>query len=253
MKTKPKPDSHWLRAGISGKPVAIDRTARVLRGYVVAQKGPFKSEGRGEFDDFLMPALQRTIAFEEVHEVAVLVAQKLHFDMASAANELFEKDIRNTERGLGLALGLLDRFVELIGLVGDAHASAAAPHRRLDDDGKAELLGELARLRLGLDPVVAAGEDRHLGFLRETPGRDTVLLSQDESPLAPATFRRGLRELLEKEFLFRSPYDGTFFVNIRFMFNGDRLAFVKGYRLKKADADQGTLPLPPPENTHQGE
>jgi len=83
--------------------------------------------------------------------------------------------------------------------------------------------------------------------LRETPGRDTVLLSQDESPLAPATFRRGLRELLEKEFLFRSPYDGTFFVNIRFMFNGDRLAFVKGYRLKKADADQGTLPLAPPE------
>ena len=83
--------------------------------------------------------------------------------------------------------------------------------------------------------------------LRETPGRDTVLLSQDESPLAPATFRRGLRELLEKEFLFRSPYDGTFFVNIRFMFNGDRLAFVKGYRLKKADADQGTLALPVPE------
>lgn len=83
--------------------------------------------------------------------------------------------------------------------------------------------------------------------LRETPGRDTVLLSQDESPLAPATFRRGLRELLEKEFLFRSPYDGTFFVNIRFMFNGDRLAFVKGYRLKQADPDQGALPLPAPE------
>jgi hypothetical protein len=82
--------------------------------------------------------------------------------------------------------------------------------------------------------------------LRETPGRDTVLLSQDESPLAPATFRRGLRELLEKEFLFRSPYDGTFFVNIRFMFNGDRLAFVKGYRLKNAESEQGTLPLAEP-------
>ena len=32
---------------------------------------------------------------------------------------------------------------------------------------------------------------------------------------------------------------GLFFVNIRFMFNGDRLAFVKGYRLKK---EQPTLP-----------
>ena len=82
--------------------------------------------------------------------------------------------------------------------------------------------------------------------LRESPGKDTVNLSQDESALAPATFRRGLRELLEKEFLFRSPYDGTFFVNIRFMFNGDRLAFVKGYQLKKSDAGQGQLALAPP-------
>jgi hypothetical protein len=85
------------------------------------------------------------------------------------------------------------------------------------------------------------------GALRETPGKDTVNLSQDLSALAPATFRRGLRELLEKEFLFRSPYDGTFFVNIRFMFNGDRLAFVKGYQLKNSDSAQGQLALPVPE------
>lgn len=83
--------------------------------------------------------------------------------------------------------------------------------------------------------------------LRESPGRDQVQLSQDESVLAPATFRRGLRELLEKEFLFRSPYDGTFFVNIRFMFNGDRLAFVKGYKLRNTPPEQGTLALSPSE------
>lgn len=79
--------------------------------------------------------------------------------------------------------------------------------------------------------------------LRGAPGRDTVQLSQATSPLAPATFRRGLRELLEREFLFRSPFDGTFFVNIRFMFNGDRLAFVKGYKLKSADHEQPALPF----------
>ena len=79
--------------------------------------------------------------------------------------------------------------------------------------------------------------------LRESPGKDTVNLSQDLTELAPATFRRGLRDLLEKEFLFRSPYDGTFFVNIRFMFNGDRLAFVKGYQLRNTSPNQGTLAL----------
>lgn len=68
--------------------------------------------------------------------------------------------------------------------------------------------------------------------LRLRPGEDTVLLSAATSNLEERTYQRGLRELLKKEFLFRSPFEGTFFVNIRFMFNGDRLAFVKGYRLK---------------------
>lgn len=78
--------------------------------------------------------------------------------------------------------------------------------------------------------------------IRDNPGKDEVRLSQSTSPLAAATYRRGLRELLEKEFLFRSPYDGIFFVNIRFMFNGDRLAFVKGYKLKGSGGRQPQLP-----------
>lgn len=85
--------------------------------------------------------------------------------------------------------------------------------------------------------------------VRENPNRDTVNLSfigatAEIKDLNERTYRRGLRELLEKEFLFRSPYDGTFFVNIRYMFNGDRLAFVKGYHL---NGSQPELPLPPPE------
>lgn len=40
----------WLRAGVSGKAERVDREAGVLYGYVAAQEGPFKSEGRGEFD-----------------------------------------------------------------------------------------------------------------------------------------------------------------------------------------------------------
>ena len=75
--------------------------------------------------------------------------------------------------------------------------------------------------------------------VRQSPGKDTVLMSSLTSSLEERTYQRGIRELLKKEFIFRSPYEGTFFVNIRFMFNGDRLAFVKGYRVKK---DQPTLP-----------
>jgi hypothetical protein len=79
--------------------------------------------------------------------------------------------------------------------------------------------------------------------LQGRPGQDTVTLSILTSGMKKTTYYEGLRELLEKEFIFRTPYDGMFFVNIRFMFNGDRLAFVKGYRVKQ---DQPELPLGAP-------
>lgn len=75
--------------------------------------------------------------------------------------------------------------------------------------------------------------------LQGKPGQDTITLSLLTAGMKKTAYYNGVRELLEKNFLFRSPYDGTFFVNIRFMFNGDRLAFVKGYKLR---TDQPTLP-----------
>src|ERR1700722_11269974 len=71
--------------------------------------------------------------------------------------------------------------------------------------------------------------------MREKHGNDKIELSQylaQDYGLNERTFRRGLRELLEKEFLYRSTSDGVFFINIRFMFNGDRLAFVRTFHLK---------------------
>lgn len=38
------------RLSTQSRPIGVDREAKVIRGYVVAQEGPFKSEGRGEFD-----------------------------------------------------------------------------------------------------------------------------------------------------------------------------------------------------------
>lgn len=77
--------------------------------------------------------------------------------------------------------------------------------------------------------------------VRANPGKDTVMLAAAETTLPRATYFRGLRELLDKEFLYKSTYDSAYFVNIRFMFNGDRLAFVKGYKLK----DTSKQPLLP--------
>lgn len=73
--------------------------------------------------------------------------------------------------------------------------------------------------------------------MQGNPGSDRVsisyyMASKEINGLTERTYQRGMRELLDREFLYRSPYDGVFFVNIRYMFNGDRLAFVKGYKRK---------------------
>ena len=81
--------------------------------------------------------------------------------------------------------------------------------------------------------------------MRANPGSDEIKLNlyvARDNRISDRTYHRGVRELLEKEFLFRSPSDGVFFVNIRFMFNGDRLAFVRSYHLKDS-THQTELPL----------
>ena len=41
---------HWLRANVIGKTIGVDREKNLIRGVILAEEGPFKSEGRGEFD-----------------------------------------------------------------------------------------------------------------------------------------------------------------------------------------------------------
>ena len=94
--------------------------------------------------------------------------------------------------------------------------------------------------------------------LQAAPNTDTIqlsyLMAQDKlDGMTERTYRRGLRELLEKEFLYRSPVDGVFFVNVRYMFNGDRLAYVKAYHLKgKPTQVELPLDLPQPEGLPLG-
>lgn len=49
MKTVMPAQPHYLRATATGRAVKVDREAKVLRGYVVAQEGRFKDD-RGEFN-----------------------------------------------------------------------------------------------------------------------------------------------------------------------------------------------------------
>lgn len=73
--------------------------------------------------------------------------------------------------------------------------------------------------------------------VQESIGRDEIHLSfpsvdQDLTPISEATFYRGMKELLTKNFIAESTVPGVYFLNPDYMWNGDRLAFVREYRLR---------------------
>lgn len=64
--------------------------------------------------------------------------------------------------------------------------------------------------------------------------RDFVLLSSRSTTIPKRTFERGLKDLIEHGFLFRSVVPGQYWVNVRYIFNGDRLFEVKEYRRRSS-------------------
>ena len=80
--------------------------------------------------------------------------------------------------------------------------------------------------------------------VQEVPGTDRIFLhfmeiEQNITPISESTFYRGMAELIKAGFLAESTTPGMYFLNIDYLFNGNRLAFVKEYRIKGAGlADQ---------------
>jgi hypothetical protein len=114
-------------------------------------------------------------------------------------------------------------------------------------------------VKVYLDGVRKYGELKKAGALlfefvyRELSGRnakdkDTIMLSyllarRWKPDLAERTYFRGMHELLAKDFLFRTLAADVYFVNVRFMFNGDRMVLGQAYRRRREHGKSKELPL----------
>lgn len=114
-------------------------------------------------------------------------------------------------------------------------------------------------VKVYLDGVRKYGELKKAGALlfefvyRELSGKnakdkDTIILSyllakRWKPDLAERTYFRGMNELLAKAFLFRTLAADVYFVNVRFMFNGDRIVLGKAYNRRHEHGKQKDLPL----------
>jgi len=73
-------------------------------------------------------------------------------------------------------------------------------------------------------------------MVQESFGKDEIYvhfndIDQSVTPISRATFDRGMKELLEKKFIASTTRPSIYFLNIDYMFSGNRLAFIKEYRV----------------------
>jgi hypothetical protein len=69
-------------------------------------------------------------------------------------------------------------------------------------------------------------------IILKAPNTDRVYLHHKITKMAKTTYERGLTELISKEILYKSVLPNLYYININYIFNGNRLAFIKEYRLK---------------------
>ncbi len=139
--------------------------------------------GRGPLHDFLVAALHRAVALEEMDELALGVAQDLDLHMPRPAHQLLQIDLVVAKGRQGLALGDVHGRAQ-VGLGGyHAHAAPAAAPTGLEHQGIAN------GRRQGLGPLQVPGQGarrRHHGYprlCRQLPRRD--LVTQKPHDLGP--------------------------------------------------------------------
>src|SRR5690606_24383644 len=103
-------------------------------------------------------------------DVAMLVAEHLHLDVARALEKALDIDIAIAEGTLGLGLGDRVSTAQLGVVPGDAHATTAPAGDGLDDDRIADFTRGLAGGGQGRDDSLRAWQEWNAGGLHDLAG-----------------------------------------------------------------------------------
>ena len=124
--------------------------------------------------DLLVAALKRAVAFKQVDDVAVPVAQHLHLDVLGLDEEFLDKDILVAERLLRLALDLREIHADILRAVAAAHSAAAASSCCLEQHRVAEFLRECDRVVHIGQRARRAGDGGYAALVRDGLGGQLV-------------------------------------------------------------------------------
>src|SRR5712692_11272215 len=126
--------------------------------------------GRGFLNQFLVAALDAALTFAQVYDIAMLVGDELHFDMASRCNGLLHIDAAITECAAGLAARCTQRREQVLRVAYKANAFSASTGGGLEQERIADLLGNRRVCRIILDPGHGPRHDGNARGLSGTAG-----------------------------------------------------------------------------------
>ena len=128
----------------------------------------------GDFDQFLVAALDGAFALADVAHCAVLVGGDLHLNVAGAGDEALDEERAVAEGGLGFAGAALEGVGDLVRIGDGAHAASAAAGDGLDHYRAAAQLLKEGACAVEVDGVVAAGQNRRAACGGEGAGAGLV-------------------------------------------------------------------------------
>ena len=128
---------HRSGAHVTATPGAIEGTSPHAVAQIVVEQ-----RRRRFFHDLLVAALDAALPFEQVHAMAMLVAEDLDFDVAGLGDETLEEDGAIAKGALGLAHGPLGFAPQCGWVVDNAHAFSSTTRTGFDHDGEPDLGGQ---------------------------------------------------------------------------------------------------------------
>ncbi len=131
------------------------------------------------FEQFLMPALHRAIAFAQVHDMAVAIGEDLDLDVARLVNRAFEQQVGRTECTACLRACADQRAVQFRRGCHQTHAAATAAGRGLDHQRVADARGLRVQRGVVLLLTVVAGYAGHAGRVHQSLGARLVAHGAD--------------------------------------------------------------------------
>ena len=170
-----------IRFVVAGLENEFDRARRVVadgatelqRGIEQLRAHSIGQMSRGRLlDHLLVVALDGALALEQMDEVAVSVAEQLHFEMTRPFDEAFEQHAVVAERSECFAARGAQPGRERGRVVDALHALAAAARAGLDQQREADVTGRTRQCIVALLVVVVPGHARHAGFTRDALALD---------------------------------------------------------------------------------